>query len=170
MQPGTEPGSEKWVRYFDRPGPANTRETLECCRRRAPELGIKTVVVASLRGASASLAVELFAGSGLKIVAVTIPREHSGSYSLTNDLWEDIPELRRQKEEWVEAGLERIRMDMDEETESRLEAQGVSVVRGCRWNVDGAGYGGSDEAFHQPDLLRPPSRAGDTGDHRSAAR
>jgi hypothetical protein len=131
MQPGTEPGTEKWIRYFDRPGPANTRQTLECCIRRAQELGIKTVVIASLRGASASLAVELFAGSGLEIVAVTIP---PGAFwvvdSLTNDLWEDIPEFRRQKEEWVEAGLERIRMDMDEETQSRLEAQGVRVVRG----------------------------------------
>ena len=131
MQPGTEPGIEKWIRYFDRPGSANTRSTLECCMRRAQELDIKTVVIASLRGVSASLAVELFAGSGLEIVAVTIP---PGAFwivdSLTNDLWNDIPEFRKQKEEWEEAGLERIRMDMDEETESRLKDQGVRVVRG----------------------------------------
>ncbi len=124
-------GIEKWIHYFERPGPANTRKTLECCMRRAQELGLKKVVIASLRGASASLAVELFAGSGLGIVAVTIP---PGAFwvvdSLTNDLWRDIPEFRQQKEEWVAAGLERVRMDMDEEAENGLRGRGVAVVRG----------------------------------------
>jgi uncharacterized protein len=126
-----ETDNEKWVCYFDRPGPANTRKTLECSMRRAQELGIKTVVLASLRGVSASLAVELMKGTGLKIIAVTIP---PGAFwvvdSLTNDLWRDLPEFKKQKEEWIEAGLERVRMDMDEDTESRLKEQGVIVVRG----------------------------------------
>lgn len=123
--------NQKWIVYFDRPGPANTCDTLECCRRRALELGLNTVVVASLRGASAKLAVEMFEGTGLRIVAVTIP---PGAFwvvdSLTNDLWKDIPEFRAQKEEWVLAGLERVRMDMDEETESLLAGNGVRLVRG----------------------------------------
>jgi hypothetical protein len=123
--------TEKWICYFNRPGPVNTRKTLECSMRRAQELGIKTVVIASLRGASASLAVEMFERTGLKIVAVTIP---PGAFwvvgSLTNDLWKDIPEFKKQREEWTEAGLERVRMDMDEEAESRLKDQGVIVVRG----------------------------------------
>ncbi len=126
-----EPANSKWIVYFERPGPANTRDTLDCCRRRAAELGLSTVVVASLRGESARQAVEVFEGTGLRIVAVTIP---PGAYwvvdSLTNDLWEDIPEFRAQKEEWVRAGLERVRMDMDEETESFLAGNGVRVVRG----------------------------------------
>jgi hypothetical protein len=126
-----ETSSEKWICYFERPGPINTRKTLECCKRRADELGLSTVVVASLRGQSASLAVELFEGTGLEVVAVTIP---PGAFwavdSLTNDLWKDIPEFRMQKEEWEKAGLERVRMDMDAETESRLAGAGATVVRG----------------------------------------
>lgn len=124
---------EKWITYFERPGPANTRETLQCCRRRAGELGIDTVVIASLRGQSAELALEVFQeGEGdLKIVAVTVP---PGAWwvvdSLNNDIWKDIGEFREQKAAWEKAGIERVRMDMDEKTEARLSAQGVKVVRG----------------------------------------
>jgi uncharacterized protein len=122
---------EKWIRYFERPGPVNTRETLECCKRRAEELGLNTVILASLRGESASLALEAFEGSGLNIVAITIP---PGAFwvvdSLNNDIWRDIPEFRAQKEEWEKAGVERVRMDMDEETAARLAGSGVTVVRG----------------------------------------
>jgi hypothetical protein len=122
---------EKWIRYFERPGPVNTRETLECCKRRAQELGLGTVVIASLRGESASLAIEVFEGASLKIVAVTIP---PGAFwvvvSLNNDIWQDIPEFRTQKKEWEKAGVERVRMDMNEETAARLGDSGVTVVRG----------------------------------------
>ena len=123
--------NRKWIYYFDRPGPANTLKTLECCKLRAQELGLKTVVIASLRGDSAGKAVELFRQTDLEVVAVTIP---PGAYwvvdSLNNDLWKDIPEFRRQKEEWQKAGLRKARMDMDEEAEKRLASEGVKVVRG----------------------------------------
>lgn len=122
---------EKWIRYFERPGPVNTHETLKCCRRRAEELGLMTAVIASLRGRSAEMAMDVFIGSGIDLVAVTIP---PGAFwvvdSLENDIWKDIPEFREQKAAWEEAGLERVRMDMDEETVSRLEENGVKVVRG----------------------------------------
>jgi uncharacterized protein len=123
--------SEKWIDYFDRPGPANTRDTLESCGRRAAELGLGSVVIASLRGESARLALEVLGGTGLELVAVTIP---PGAFwtvgSLQNEIWNDIPELRTQKESWENEGLERVRMDMDEETEAELTTAGVKVVRG----------------------------------------
>ena len=122
---------EKWIRYFERPGPVNTAETLECCRRRAVELGLGAVVVASLRGDSASQAAGILEGTGLKVVAVTIP---PGAFwvvdSLGNDVWRDIPELVSQKAEWEKSGVERVRMDMDEETAGRLADASVTVVRG----------------------------------------
>jgi hypothetical protein len=49
---------------------------------------------------------------------------------LINDLWRDIPEFRQQKEEWLKTGLDRVRMDMDEETEAKLSKAGVRVIRG----------------------------------------
>jgi len=77
------------------------------------------------------MAQEIFEGTGLKVVAVTIP---PGAFwvvdSLTNDLWRDIPEFRLQLEEWRKAGLEKVRMDMDAETEALLSGGGARVVRG----------------------------------------
>jgi len=124
-------GTEKWIRYFERPGPVNTDETLQCCKRRAQESGLNTVVIASLRGDSASRALEVFGGTGLKIVAVTIP---PGAFwvvdSLNNDIWKDVAEFRAQKAEWEKAGIDRVRMDMDDIAVARLTGAGVTVVRG----------------------------------------
>ena len=123
--------NKKWIYYFDRPGPVNTGETLELCGMRAQELGLKTVVIASLRGNSAMQALDVFKGTDLKIIAVTIPPGASWvTGALNNDLWNDIPEFRRQKEEWLKAGLAKVRMDMDEHVEQMLADQGVKVVRG----------------------------------------
>ncbi len=55
--------------YFDHAGTANTEETLEIARRRAQELGIKTIIVASTTGKTAVRAMEVF--QGMKVVAVS---------------------------------------------------------------------------------------------------
>ncbi|HIE39059.1 MAG TPA: hypothetical protein EYH30_00995 [Anaerolineales bacterium] len=55
--------------YFERPGPQNTEQTLEMARRRAEELGVKTVLVASTTGETGARAVEVF--HGLEVVVVT---------------------------------------------------------------------------------------------------
>jgi uncharacterized protein len=124
-------GAETWIRYFDRPGPANTRPVLECCARRASELGLDTVVLASLRGKSALAGLDVFEGTDLRIVAVTVPPGAAWVVgSLNNDIWRDVPELREQKAAWEAGGLERVRMDMDEQAEARLSRSGVRVVRG----------------------------------------
>jgi uncharacterized protein len=56
------------ITYFDKPGKANTEETLSIAKKRAQELGIKTIVVASTGGDTAARAVEVF--TGCKVVAV----------------------------------------------------------------------------------------------------
>ena len=60
--------------YFAKPGMENTAETLRIAGRRAGELGIKTVLVASTRGETAVKAVNAL--KGLKIIAVT----HNAGY------------------------------------------------------------------------------------------
>jgi hypothetical protein len=54
--------------YFDSPGPQNTNRTLEVAKRRADQLGIRAVLVASTRGTTARLAAELFRGHDLVVV------------------------------------------------------------------------------------------------------
>jgi len=55
--------------YFPGPGSANTERTFEVAKKRAEELGIKTIVVASTSGETGLRAVETFAGH--KVVVVT---------------------------------------------------------------------------------------------------
>ncbi|MDO8567627.1 MAG: pyruvate kinase alpha/beta domain-containing protein [Dehalococcoidales bacterium] len=55
--------------YFDKPGEVNTEEALKAVKRRADELGIKTVLVASTRGEAAVKAIDIL--QGLRVIAVS---------------------------------------------------------------------------------------------------
>jgi len=56
--------------YFKNPGSENTEEVLRIAKQRAEELGIKTIVVASISGDTAVRAVDIF--KGLRVVVVTL--------------------------------------------------------------------------------------------------
>lgn len=64
--------------YFDQPGADNTEEVLRIAKKRAVELGIKTVVVATTFGDTAARASEIL--KGIKIVTVT----HSAGFKVPN--------------------------------------------------------------------------------------
>ncbi|MDD5288013.1 MAG: pyruvate kinase alpha/beta domain-containing protein [Dehalococcoidales bacterium] len=68
--------------YFDQPGADNTEEVLRIAKKRAAELGIKTIVVATTFGDTAARATVVF--KGLKVVAVT----HSAGFKVPN-----VPEV-----------------------------------------------------------------------------
>ena len=63
---------ERTTTYHDAQGPGNTAVTLELAKRRAQELGIRQVVVASTHGGTAREAARVLAGTGIGVVAVTI--------------------------------------------------------------------------------------------------
>jgi hypothetical protein len=60
------------ITYFAEPGKMNTGETLALTRKRALELGIRQVLVASSHGYTAAEAARAFTGSGIEVIAVTI--------------------------------------------------------------------------------------------------
>ena len=60
---------ETKIVYFEKPGPANTDETLQLAKTRADDLGVKTIVIASGTGATGARAAEIFSGSDLVVVA-----------------------------------------------------------------------------------------------------
>jgi len=62
---------EKKILYFEEPGPQNTEATIEAARRRASELGIRNIVVATTHGRTGLKVAEAF-GPAFNIVAVTI--------------------------------------------------------------------------------------------------
>lgn len=55
--------------YFPKPGRENTEDTLRLAKKRADELGIKTILVATTRGDTGAMAAEVF--RGYKVVAVS---------------------------------------------------------------------------------------------------
>jgi len=59
---------EKTIVYFSSPGENNTETVLALARRRAEELGIKDVVVASVIGETGVKASKIFKGFNLIIV------------------------------------------------------------------------------------------------------
>jgi hypothetical protein len=63
---------ERTIAYFDQRGKQNTETVLKLARRRAEELGIAQVVMASTHGHTAQVAARVFAGSGIELIAVSI--------------------------------------------------------------------------------------------------
>jgi len=66
------PALEKTITYFEKSGPENTSRTLDAAKRRAKELGVKDVVVASTHGDTALKAAEAFKDMKVNLVAVSI--------------------------------------------------------------------------------------------------
>ena len=55
--------------YFEKSGPENTEETLKLAKKRAKELGIKNIIVATTSGETGAKASKLFKGFNLIIVS-----------------------------------------------------------------------------------------------------
>lgn len=79
------------VEYFKEAGEVNTARVLDLVSKRANELGIDTVVVASTRGYTGVKAVERFKGK--KVIVVT----HSAGFSET-----DVQQLREEYRKAIE--------------------------------------------------------------------
>jgi hypothetical protein len=60
---------EARIVYFDQPGKQNTDQVLRLVKRRAEELGIKTILVASTTGDTALKAMEVFKGARIVVVS-----------------------------------------------------------------------------------------------------
>lgn len=76
---------EKSVVYFDKPGEENTEEILKLAKRRAEELGIKDIVVATARGNTGAKASELFKGFNVVAVAHCTGFKEPGFQELTEE-------------------------------------------------------------------------------------
>jgi uncharacterized protein len=63
--------TEKKIRYFDKPGPANTADAAMFAVERAKELKISTIVVASSSGKTAEIFHGALKGSPIDLVVVT---------------------------------------------------------------------------------------------------
>jgi len=62
---------EKSIIYFDEVGRQNTGEVVDAAAKRAKELGIMYIVIASTSGASAIKMADALKGTGVKVISVT---------------------------------------------------------------------------------------------------
>ncbi len=81
---------EKPTTYFEATGEANTDKTLEVAKKRAEELGIKDIVVASTRGWTGVKAVEVFEGYNVVVVTHSQGYREPGKQELTEENREKI--------------------------------------------------------------------------------
>ncbi len=78
-------GVEKSIVYFDKPGVENAEETLRLAKKRAEELGIKDIVVATESGYTGVKASELFNGFNLVVVTHQTGYKEAGVQELTEE-------------------------------------------------------------------------------------
>jgi uncharacterized protein len=87
----------KDILIFEKPGPANSRETVEAAVRRADELGVKHLAVASTTGQSALLLKEAAGDRDLHLVCVSY---HAGFHG------DDKAMPLEQRQALTEAGID----------------------------------------------------------------
>ena len=71
--------------YFEKQGKENTERTLELAKRRAEELGIKTILVASTRGETGVKACETFRGYDVVVVTHSTGFKEPNHQELTGE-------------------------------------------------------------------------------------
>jgi len=71
--------------YFEKPGRENTQRTLELAKKRAEELGIKTILVASTRGETGVMACEVFRGYNVVVVTHSTGFKEHNYQELTDE-------------------------------------------------------------------------------------
>jgi hypothetical protein len=71
--------------YFEKPGEENTERTLDLAKRRAEELGIKTILVASTRGETGVRACEVFQGYDVVVVTHSTGFKEPNHQELTEE-------------------------------------------------------------------------------------
>jgi len=115
------------LKTFQRPGPVNTNETISILQNASADL--KYLIVASVSGDSAIKAAERI--KNRKVVCVTTPQGMFWEVNAMNaDLFNEIPELRARREEWVKKKLSHVPLGVTEANKQKLSALGVELVRG----------------------------------------
>ncbi len=80
----------KSIIYFSKPGEADADEAMKAALERAKELGIRDIVVASTRGATALKALEIFKGYNVVVVPHVWGSKETGTQELPEETAEKI--------------------------------------------------------------------------------
>jgi len=81
---------EKSILYYTETGEGNTDKTLKAAKKRADELGIKDIVVASTRGGTGVKAVDVFQGYNIVVVTHSTGFRELGKQELGSEMADKI--------------------------------------------------------------------------------
>lgn len=81
---------KKSIIYFSKPGECDAEEAMKAALERAKELGIRDIVIASTRGATALKALEIFKGYNVVVVPHVWGSKEAGSQELPKETAEKI--------------------------------------------------------------------------------
>ena len=81
---------KKEIYYFEKPGAENTEQTIEIAHKRAKELNIDQIVVASNHGKTAHKTLDAFQDTNIKIVVVTISPSLGKDWSMEKKIREEL--------------------------------------------------------------------------------
>jgi len=113
------------VVYFAEPGPQNTEAVLAAARRRAEDLGLRRVVVATDTGRTARAARAAF-GPPFRVAAVTNP---AGAALPVAKLHDYLPRFREHRQTLERRGVTKVPCSLTARQAAELERVGVTVVR-----------------------------------------
>ncbi|MBN2360072.1 MAG: hypothetical protein JXR83_11520 [Deltaproteobacteria bacterium] len=113
------------ILYFSEPGPQNTGATLEAALKRARQLGIDDVVVATDSGKTARQVLEHF-GPDFHVVAVTNPR---GVRLPVARLHDYLPRFREHKQQLLAQGVTQVPASLSDDVVAELKQAGAVVER-----------------------------------------
>ncbi len=82
-------GTKCEITYFDVAGKENTEETIELAKKRALERGINTVIVASIRGETASKVLRAFKDTEISLIFATC-NACNGCERFSKDIWQKV--------------------------------------------------------------------------------
>ncbi len=113
------------VTYFSEPGPQNTEATLEAAEKRAQQLGIATLVVASDSGKTARQVLARKT-TGQALAVVTNP---TGLMLPVAKLHDYLPHFEVYKKQFLDQGVKKVPVSLSEAVASELTASGATVLR-----------------------------------------
>ncbi len=115
------------MKVFERPGPVNTMGIIEIALIEAEKY--RYIAVASVTDDSAVKLAERVKDKN--IICVTCPQ---GMFweadKMGRDIFAEIPELSKIRDDWLKNGLKTVPMEITEENKIKLEKLGVKTVRG----------------------------------------
>jgi hypothetical protein len=112
------------ILYFDEPGPSNTRKLLEYAKKRAEDLKIKHIIMASDRGGTVRAFLDVAKENQFSILVVTNDKGLKMPVSILAESYKESKEI---KQDYLRRGISEIPISLSDDVLAELERKKVTV-------------------------------------------